>query len=331
MMGTRKAMLTTLMLLVFQPLAALATGESNVAGQVCPTDTNILECAQTLHKFVPKFEVEKVSSGFSAAGWKCSDYDFEKGFMCRGRVAGYPDDIAVFIPRRYIPKPKAPLVLHLHGNLWEGATADDVLKRYDFGTILAKSNRRSLLIVPLSQAHVTAQNHPEMRDPVKFQQMMDSLMALFQKAGLCEHPEPAHIALTAHSGGYKTSAAILSMACPKVGTCYRSHIHEFHLLDGSYGEDTVFTNFALERGNRFTTTYIPDTQTEETSLNIMKQVPGAKLLTTNSQRLKDKPDDYLKYDDENLKAQNPAFVISDVDHNAVVTKYMHAMLFDSKP
>lgn len=229
----------------------------------------------------------------------------------------YPEEVALFGKPEVARVPGYDLILHLHGfrqnrDGLQGRleTFDDVLKEFDFDTLLQNSGRRAVLVVPSSLGKCdTFTSHliPEDR-------LLSFIQAVFQKIGTY----PNRIILIGHSGSYHALAAITQSSL-------QSFISELYLLDATYGEEQKFAQFASLPKHRLVSVYRKDTSTAQHSFQLWQLLnPVAQYSTTIDQFYQ------LSYGPSvqanELPVSGSAFIATDGDHWRVVNDYWSRLI-----
>lgn len=128
-------------------------------------------------------------------------------------------------------------VLHLHGHR---ATLAAIVATHHLREQLTLSGRDALLIVPQGPVEAASGDFGRLADPGGHAALVADAWAVAWRDGVVDWPVPDQHALTAHSGGYLATAAILRGGGLPVSAT--------HLFDAMYGERATFVGFALDGG-----------------------------------------------------------------------------------
>ena len=158
--------------------------------------------------------------------------------------APFPDGAAPWTDSSvYLAVPPGPrgdatgVVTHLHGH---NATLAEILAVHHLPEQLALSGRDALLIVPQGPVEAASGNFGRLDDRGGHAALVADAWAVAYRDGAVDWPVPGGQVLTAHSGGYLATAAILrGGGLPITAT---------HLFDAMYGERATFVAFALDGG-----------------------------------------------------------------------------------
>lgn len=135
--------------------------------------------------------------------------------------------VAIFIPKNFAAKDSVDYVVHFHG--W-GNHVSKVLEQYKLPQQLAAAKVNAILIVPQGPKDASDSGDGKLElDKDGFKNLVDEVTAFLNEQQKIQSKTIGHIALTAHSGGYKVTAAILDHGG------LTDHITDVLLLDASYG------------------------------------------------------------------------------------------------
>jgi hypothetical protein len=147
--------------------------------------------------------------------------------------AGHYDDstIGIFIPANYHAGDEVDYVVHFHG--WSNHVSR-VMEHYKLPEQFAAANVNAILIVPQGPKDAQDSSGGKLEDPAGFSRMMSEITRfLFAEKKIQTH-KIGRIVLSAHSGGYKVTAAVLNRG--GLG----GNITDVDLLDASYGDLGIF-------------------------------------------------------------------------------------------
>ena len=125
---------------------------------------------------------------------------------------------------------------NFHG--WSNHVAQ-VLDRYELRQQMAQSKCNAILIVPQGPKDAQDSGGGKLEhEPGAFAALMKEITAFLVLEGKIHTARIGHIALTAHSGGYLVTGAILKHGGME------DAIHDVLLFDASYGELEAFADWA---------------------------------------------------------------------------------------
>jgi len=161
----------------------------------------------------------------------------EHGFKDFPREPHYTDStVGIFIPAGYRAGDAVDYVVHFHGHKNH---VSKVFEHYQLPQQLVRSKVNAILIVPQGpkDAADSACGKLEL-DPGGFEKLIAEVTDFLNAERKLHTRRIGHIALSAHSGGYKVTAAILDHG--GLG----DHITDALLLDASYGNLDWFANWS---------------------------------------------------------------------------------------
>jgi len=140
--------------------------------------------------------------------------------------------VFVFVPEGFTDRDGVSVVTHLHG--W-GTEIDEFIPTQRLAEQLALSGRDAILIAPQGPVQANDGDFGALMDPGGHAALVRDVLAVLYREDYVTHPVLAELALTAHSGGYLATAAILDNADLPVSVV--------HLFDALYGESDTFAAF----------------------------------------------------------------------------------------
>lgn len=317
---------------------------------VCPDQNRVVITAPELQLFKKLAPLIRAKSHFEHLGFACSAYDPKRGIRCRGKVDStiYSEEVVIFIPPDYAVVSNVDMIVHFHGNLVNGhslpvgplrdrlkkpgatgtspghfdtETLDDVLDRFDFGKMLAESRKsQSLLILPASRGANDTHNKLFVQEG-RFPAFMEHVSKLISDSGLSRFSEPKSVAITSHSGGYKTAATVIHQKP------YAEKIKEVYLFDSAYDKQPytgLFADWASQSGNRFVS--VINYGTVNGNAAVWRQLSAQKRQEICSQAAAKKCEQNAivqppEPDWQHVRRAETAFIRSDADHWDTVNKY----------
>lgn len=128
-------------------------------------------------------------------------------------------------------------VTHLHGHY---AVLDDMLASKQLPELYAAAGRNAVVIVPQGPVDAASGDFGRLMDAGGHAALVTDVVGLAYRDGLIALPESDGVVLSAHSGGYVATAAIVDRGGLPVD--------EVHLYDALYGESATFEAFARDGG-----------------------------------------------------------------------------------
>lgn len=147
-------------------------------------------------------DASEMAATLSAKGFSCDRPapSYERGVRCRGKLAGYPEAVNIFIPSQFEKKNSLPVALHFHGHNTgcERGTPECHFNVSngdgDYGKFLTDSGANTLLVMPESQGRDdTFKNY--FKKPQDLDHLMD---AVKETVGIQSWDS---LSLSSHSGG----------------------------------------------------------------------------------------------------------------------------------
>jgi hypothetical protein len=163
-------------------------------------------------------------------GWTYKDRKFP-------REPNYSDStVGIVIPAGYTPGESVDYIVHFHG--WSNHVAK-VIPQYQLLEQLAASKVNAILLVPQGPKDAQDSGGGKLEnDPGAFAKLIDEVTAYLNSTGEIHTHRVGRIVLTAHSGGYKVTAAITHLGG------MNDRITDVLLLDASYGSLEWFADWA---------------------------------------------------------------------------------------
>jgi len=163
-------------------------------------------------------------------------------FPYEGSIYDDPS-VLVFVPDGLSDRGELGVVTHLHGH---NATLDAIVAEQYLVEQHALSGRDAILIVPQGPVDAASGDFGRLAEPDGHANLVRDVLSVLYRDGVITRPNTDGVVLTAHSGGYLATAAILDAGgLPVTGV---------HLFDALYGERAAFAAFA-EAGGVFRSSY----------------------------------------------------------------------------
>lgn len=152
--------------------------------------------------------------------------------------ASYDDaSVMIFVPEGLADRGELGIVTHLHGH---GAVLADLVRAQHLREQHALSGRDAVLIVPQGPVDAADGDFGRLAAPGGHAALVRDAVSVLYRDGRITHPGTGAQVLTAHSGGYLATAAIVDAGGLPVDAV--------HLFDALYGEADTFAAFAEAGG-----------------------------------------------------------------------------------
>lgn len=166
----------------------------------------------------------------------------DKGFKTFGPEHYQDSTVGLFIPAGYEPGDRVNYIVHFHGHVNNVA---NVLKKYKLEQQLDDAHVNAILIVPQGPKDAADSGGGKLElDPGAFAHLITEVTAFLKSQGKIKTGVVGDITLTAHSGGYKVTAAILHQGGME------KNITDVILLDASYGNLDSFAAWCAGGNDR---------------------------------------------------------------------------------
>lgn len=172
----------------------------------------------------------------------------DKGYTYEGKfydAAGHYSDstVGIFIPAGYQPGETVDYVVHFHG--WSNHVAS-VLDHYALPRQMAASRRNAILLVVQGPKDTPDSGGGKLEmEPGAFAGLLEEVTQYLAQSGKIKITRIGRIVLSAHSGGYRVTSAILAQGG------LTDHITDVLLFDSSYGGLENFAEWAAHgQGHR---------------------------------------------------------------------------------
>lgn len=233
----------------------------------------------------------------------------EKGFKNFGPEHYQDSTVGIFIPANYKPGETVDYVVHFHGHKNDVA---NVVKKYKLSEQLVAASVNAILLVPQGPKDAADSGGGKLElDEGGFAKLIDEVTAYLNAEGKIHSTSPGKIVLSAHSGGYKVTAAILHHGG------MRKCITDVILLDASYGSLEWFADWAKIGDCRLVSLYTEHLADENTE--IMKLLDKANVKYTK----------LSSPDEAKPGLRGPIFSPVTVSHDEVPVKYFGPLVRSS--
>jgi hypothetical protein len=234
----------------------------------------------------------------------------EDGFKGSSKTYGpehYTDStVGIVIPAGYKPGDTVDYIVHFHGHMNHVA---NVLPKYKLPQQLVAAKVNAILIVPQGPKDAADSGGGKLElDPGAFAKLIEEITAYLKSEGKIKTTAVGKIVLTAHSGGYKVTAAILHHGG------LEKHITDVLLLDASYGSLEWFADWCKlspAPEHRLVSLFTDHLADENDALMRLLDKAGVKHQTLEEKTLTDEP----------LKLRGPIFMHTKGPHDQVPTDY----------
>ena len=224
--------------------------------------------------------------------------------------------VGIFIPAGYVPGDTVDYVVHFHGH---ANHVSKVLEQYKLPEQLAGAKVNAILLVPQGPKDASDSGGGKLElDPGGFARHIDEVTAYLNAEGKIHTSKVGKIALSAHSGGYKVTAAILHHGGME------KNISDVLLLDASYGSLEWFADWCkADASHRLVSLFTDHLADENRQLMTLLDKAGVKY-----QKL-----DETTLSDEQLRFRGPTFMHTKGPHDQVPIEYFGRLLssFDAHP
>jgi methylmalonyl-CoA mutase cobalamin-binding subunit len=164
----------------------------------------------------------------------------DKGYQGRSKFyekAGHYDDstVGVFVPASFAPGEAVNYVVFFHGHVNRAASA---IKQYKLLEQVAAAKVNAVLLVPQGPKDAADSGDGKLElDKNGMRDLLEEVTAFLKAEGKTNTSKIGKVVLSAHSGGYKVTAAILDHGG------LSDNITDVFLLDASYGSLEWFVNW----------------------------------------------------------------------------------------
>lgn len=232
------------------------------------------------------------------------------GQVFRGKIDGYPEDVAVFANKAFKAADKTTLILHLHGWLHvrdhlggKMERFDDVLSEFNFGELLERSGRNdAILVVPSSRGHCDTYDGVLM-DSKRYGAFLSAIAKKISELKLARTTDLASIELSGHSGAFASLSAMM----------WHRKTTAVNLLDAAYGRFDDYAKFIETRHDaRLRSAVIAGTETHEGLRQLWEAMRARGLVPQEGTGADFEAAALSSVDpalDKKLRAANPAFVV----------------------
>lgn len=233
----------------------------------------------------------------------------ENGFKINGTTydaAGHYSDstVGIFIPAGFKPGEATDFVVHFHGHLNH---VSQVFEQFNLKKEFVQSGLNAILLVPQGPKDATDSGDGRLElDPGGFEALLREVAAYLHTSGKLPTEKIGRVTLTAHSGGYNVTSAILQHGG------LADKIKDVVLFDATYGNLEGFADWAkLGHGRRLISIFTEHLASANVMLMSMLQTRGVKYKVTLDGEWKD----------SDLKARSVLFIHTlDLTHNDTVSK-----------
>jgi len=238
----------------------------------------------------------------------------------KGREKEFPRDphytdstVGIFIPSHFVARDDAVhFVVYFHGHTNNVAKT---IAEYNMPERFAATKLNAILIIPQGPRDAGDSGGGKLElDRGGFANLITEVHEFLLEQRKIRAKQIGRIALAAHSGGYKVTAAILDHGG------MAEHITDTLLLDSTYGSLEWFAEWcAADRSHRLVsifTEHLADENTELMALLDDLAVPYSEL-------------DESKLTDDQLRPRRPLFMPTTDGHGHIPTKYFTQLLSTS--
>jgi hypothetical protein len=211
--------------------------------------------------------------------------------------------VAVFIPRNYTPADSVNYLVHFHGHMNH---VSKVITTYRLCEQLSASGVNAILIVPQGPKDAADSGFGKLElDKGAFESLINEVADFLHQEGKLTTKNIGRIALSAHSGGYKVTAAILHHGG------LTDHISDVFLLDASYGSLEWFAQWCDGKSDRRLVSFFTEHLADENK-TLMEMLDKAHV---SYARLEESA-----VSTDAIKPRTPLFIPTTLPHNDVPMK-----------
>jgi hypothetical protein len=232
----------------------------------------------------------------------------ENGFKGSKTTFGpehYTDStVGIVIPTGYKPGDSVDYIVHFHGHMQH---VSNVIPKYKLPQQLLESKVNAILLIPQGPKDAADSGGGKLElDPGGFARFIEEVTDYLKAEGKIKTSSIGKIVLTAHSGGYKVTAAILHQGgLPK-------HITDVVLLDSSYGSLEWFADWCkADPSHRLFSLFTDHLADENKEIMGLLDKAGVKYRTLDEGKLSE----------DQLSARGPIFVHTKGPHDQVPVDY----------
>jgi hypothetical protein len=205
----------------------------------------------------------------------------------KGKSKTWPRDphytdstVGIFIPAGFSPGERVDYVVHFHGHLNH---VSKVLDQYKLAPQLVGAKMNAILLVPQGPKDAADSGGGKLElDQGGFARLIEEVTVYLQSQGRIHTTQVGRIVLSAHSGGYKVTAAILHHGGMD------TNITDVFLLDASYGSLPWFADWCKANPSHHLVSLFTDHLADENQeLMALLDKAGVKYLKLDEATLSD--------------------------------------------
>jgi hypothetical protein len=217
--------------------------------------------------------------------------------------------VGLVIPAGFAPTQSTDFIVHFHG--WGNHVAN-VIEHHALRKQLAASGRNAILIVPQGPKDASDSGCGKLEDAGGFERLIREVAQFLKTSGKIPTERLGKITLSAHSGGYNVTRAILER-----GGLARN-LTDVLLFDATYGGLEVFAAWGAQKNHRLISLFTEHLASENFQLLTLLQRRGAIVTSLLEPGL----------DEKTLTLRRPAIIHTlDLPHDEVLMKRSYFELF----
>jgi hypothetical protein len=210
--------------------------------------------------------------------------------------------VGLVIPAGFRPTQSTDFIVHFHG--W-GNHVSNVIEHHALRKQLAASGRNAILVVPQGPKDASDSGCGKLEEAGGFERLVRDVAQFLKTDGKIPTERIGKLTLSAHSGGYSVTRAILER-----GGLARN-ITDVLLFDASYGGLETFADWGAQKNHRLISLFTAHLASENFQLLTLLQQRGAKVASLLEPGL----------DEKTLSQRHPTIIHTlDLPHDEVLMK-----------
>lgn len=219
--------------------------------------------------------------------------------------------VGLVIPAGFAPTQSTDFIVHFHG--W-GNHVSNVIEHHALRKQLAASGRNAILVVPQGPKDASDSGCGKLEEAGGFERLVREVAQFLKADGKIPTERIGKLTLSAHSGGYKVTSAILEHG----GLV--PNISDVLLFDASYGGLEVLAAWGAQKHHRLLSLFTAHLASENFQLQTLLQKRGATVATLLDQA--------PGLDAKALRQRRPTLIHTlDLLHDDVLMKRSYFELF----
>ena len=217
--------------------------------------------------------------------------------------------VGLVIPAGFRPAESTDFIVHFHG--W-GNQVSNVIEHHELAKQLLASGRNAILVVPQGPKNASDSGCGKLEEAGGFERLIREVVAFLKASEKIKTERIGRIVLSAHSGGYNVTRAILEQGG------LTQNITDVLLFDASYGGLEVFADWGAQKNHRLLSLFTAHLASENFQLLTLLQKRGVTVTSLLEPGL----------DEKMLRLRRPALIHTlDLAHDDVLMKRRYFELF----